>query len=66
MRRRDFIVLAGGAALTSPVAAMAQQPAVTAVGVLRINPREVEQFATSFRSDMRRLGWEEGRNIRYD
>src|SRR5712692_2531013 len=63
LRRREFITLLGGAAATWPLAARAQQPAIPVVGVLRINPKDVEAFAEPFRRYMKELGWEEGRNV---
>ena len=63
LRRREFITLLGGAAAGWPLAARAQQPAMPVVGVLRINPKDVEVFAEPFRRYMKELGWEEGRNV---
>jgi putative ABC transport system substrate-binding protein len=65
MRRRDFITLLAGAATAWPLAARAQER-LPVVGVLRINPRDFDTFAEPFRRDMRELGWEEGRNIRFE
>jgi putative tryptophan/tyrosine transport system substrate-binding protein len=65
MKRREFITLLGGAAAAWPLAARAQQP-LPMVGILRINPMESEIFAEPFRRDMKELGWEEGRNIRFE
>jgi hypothetical protein len=48
-----------------PLAARAQQP-LPMIGILRINPREFEIFAEPFRRDMKELGWEEGRNVRFE
>jgi putative ABC transport system substrate-binding protein len=64
IRRREFITLLGGAAVAWPLAARAQ--AVPVIGVLRINPRESDIFAEPFRRYMKELGWEEGRNIRFE
>jgi putative tryptophan/tyrosine transport system substrate-binding protein len=63
MRRREVIALLGGAA-SWPLTARAQ--AVPIVGILRINPRVSEIFAEPFRRYMNELGWEEGRNIRFE
>ncbi len=65
MRRREFITLLGGAAVTWPLAAAGQQGRLPVVGVLRPNPRDVETFAEPFRHYMKAIGWEEGRNIRF-
>jgi putative ABC transport system substrate-binding protein len=64
MRRRDFITLLGGAAAWS-LDTRAQER-LPVVGVLRINPRDFETFAEPFRRDMKDLGWEEGRNVRFE
>jgi len=65
MRRREFIMLLGGAAAW-PLAARAQQAAMPVLGVLRINPKDMNEiFAEPFRRYMRALGWDEERNIRF-
>ena len=63
MRRREFIAALGGAAAW-PLAARAQPP-MPVIGVLRINSKDVEQFEEPFRRYMKELGWEEGRNVRF-
>jgi putative tryptophan/tyrosine transport system substrate-binding protein len=66
VRRREFIMLLGGAAATWPLAARAQQDRSPVVGILRVNPKNLnETFAEPFRRYMKALGWDEGRNIRY-
>jgi putative ABC transport system substrate-binding protein len=68
MRRREFIGLLGGAAAW-PVAARAQQPAMPVVGVLTtLADKDSEgqlRFAV-FRQELQKLGWIEGRNIRFE
>jgi ABC-type uncharacterized transport system substrate-binding protein len=64
VNRREFITLLGGGA-SWPLAARAQQP-LPMVGILRINPKESEMFAEPFHHDMKELGWDEGRNIRFE
>ena len=65
MKRRDFISLLGGAAAW-PLAARAQQGRLPLIGVLRSNPKNVnEVFAEPFRRYMKAAGWEDGRNIRF-
>ena len=65
LKRREFITLIGGAAATWPLAGQAQK-GLPVVGVLRINPKEFEIFAEPFRRYMNELGWEEGRNVRFE
>jgi putative tryptophan/tyrosine transport system substrate-binding protein len=66
MRRRDFIKVVAGSAMTWPLAAHAQQGDLPLVGVLRPNPKDVgESFAEPFRRYMKAIGWEEGRNVRF-
>src|SRR5262245_22111036 len=66
LKRREFITLLGGAAAAWPLAARAQQAHVPVVGVLRPNRQDVlETFAEPFRRYMKAIGWEEGRNIRF-
>jgi putative ABC transport system substrate-binding protein len=65
VRRREFITLLGGAAAAWPLAAHAQERVPT-IGILRVNPKEFEYFAEPFRGAMKELGWEEGRNIRFE
>jgi hypothetical protein len=67
MKRREFIMLLGGAAAW-PIAARAQRAErVRRIGVLlpyaEID-RESQVRITAFRDAMQRLGWTEGRNMR--
>jgi putative ABC transport system substrate-binding protein len=63
MRRRQFIVLLGGAAATWPLAARGQQTKVPRVGILVLgNP---EPFWTLFREALRTLGYVDGQNVQY-
>src|SRR5262245_43111956 len=69
LRRREFTILLGGAAAW-PLAAYAQQgEQVRRVGVMmgyaESDAAAQAQVAT-LRQEMRKLGWEEGRNIRID
>jgi putative tryptophan/tyrosine transport system substrate-binding protein len=66
IRRREFIVTLASGAAAWPLAARAQQGRLPVVGVLRPNPKDVnETFAQPFRRYMKAVGWEEGRNIRF-
>jgi putative ABC transport system substrate-binding protein len=68
MRRREFITLLGGTALTWPLAARAQQPAkLPSIGYLGPNTRafEVHRLGALVQR-LRELGWIEGRTILID
>ena len=69
MRRREFITLVGGAAAAWPLAARAQQREHRRVGVVlgftESDPEGEVQIST-FRQELRTLGWIEGQNIRID
>lgn len=67
MRRRDFITMAGGAALVPQFARA--QGRVRRIGVLmqfREDVPEVAGWIGAFREEMQKLGWTEGRNLRSD
>jgi ABC-type uncharacterized transport system substrate-binding protein len=65
MKRREFITLLGAAAAW-PLAARAQKDRVPVIGILRVNPKNLNEiFAEPFRRYMKALGWDEGRNVRY-
>ncbi len=67
MNRRSFITLLGGAAVTWPLAARAQQPAMPVFGILLVFSRESGRtFTEPLRAYMKALGYVEGRNIVFD
>jgi putative tryptophan/tyrosine transport system substrate-binding protein len=70
LRRREFITVLGGAAAAWPLAARAQQPdQMRRIGVLMGYPEndlEGPAFFAAFREGFEKLGWVEGRNIRFD
>jgi putative ABC transport system substrate-binding protein len=70
MRRRDFVVLLGGAAVGWPLAARAQQThRVRLIGVLMgLSPNDSggQAEVAAFRQRLSALGWVEGRNIRLE
>ena len=70
MNRREFIPLLGGAAVAWPLAARAQQPErMRRVGVLMAYAESdtvYQGYVMAFRHELQKLGWEEGRNIRFD
>jgi putative tryptophan/tyrosine transport system substrate-binding protein len=62
MRRREFLTLLGGAAVTSPFAAHAQKR-VARIGVLLVGGPE---FMGPYRDALRDLGYVEGKNIQLE
>ena len=70
MRRREFITLLGGAAAAWPLAARAQQSVATPrIGVLTTladKDSEGQLRVAVFRQELQKLGWIEGRNIRFE
>jgi hypothetical protein len=62
MRRRDFITLLGGATVSWPLAARAQDGRTYHIAVLNINPRG-SPVVTALFDELRRNGLVEGRNL---
>ena len=65
MRRREFIALLGGAAVSWPLAAHGQQPAkLPTIGFLGANrPSAQSEWTAAFVQRLRELGWIEGRTV---
>jgi putative ABC transport system substrate-binding protein len=64
IRRRELIMLLGGAAVTWPSRASAQQQSVPVIGFLGIAPASTYAGRVSgLRSGLRELGYVEGRNV---
>ena len=65
MIRREFIALIGGAAATWPLAARAQQPAMSVIGYLSTETRESDASSrlAGLRRGMTQVGYAEGRNL---
>ena len=69
MRRREFIMLAGGTAVTLPLAAYAQQGKVWRIGYLHTTFLDTPGDAAlleAFTSELRKLGYNEGKNLIID
>ena len=69
MQRREFVTLVGGA-VAWPLAARAQQPErMRLIGVLTSyseNDPIGQSAVTAFRTDLKKLGWTEGVNLRIE
>src|SRR6266481_124371 len=70
MRRRDFAILLGSAAVAWPLAGRAQRPEpMRRIGVLMgyaESDSQAQANIAAFRDGLQKLGWTEGRNTRID
>ena len=69
MRRRELMLLLGGAVIVWPLAGHAQQPERLRLGVLmlfREHDPNTQPFVMAFAQALERFGWVEGKNIRID
>jgi len=67
LKRREFITLLGGAAMSWPQAGWAQQAAMPVVGYLRSAPFVgAEHLVTAFRHGLSDSGFIEGQNVRVE
>jgi putative ABC transport system substrate-binding protein len=64
VKRREFITLVGVGAVW-PVAGRAQQPAMTRIGIVTIQPPTSPPYV-AFSQRLRELGYLEGQNVRLD
>src|SRR6516225_6452719 len=62
MKRREFIII-GGATVTWPLAAHAQQTAVPVVGFLGVTSAGSQPYLAAFRQGLSETGYVEGQNV---
>jgi putative tryptophan/tyrosine transport system substrate-binding protein len=64
MRRRNFIALLGGGAISLPQVARAQQPVTSVVGFLNgASPGGYAPMVAAFRQGLKESGFVEGQNV---
>ncbi len=64
MRRREFIILLGGAAATWPITARAQQPPMPVIGFVNVaSPQSYTKQLAAFLKGLSETGYVDGHNV---
>jgi putative ABC transport system substrate-binding protein len=67
VKRRELMLLLGGAAVSAPLAVRAQQKAMPVIGLLSpFTPADTEPWHRAFRQGLGDLGWVPGANLRLE
>ena len=66
IRRREFLLLGGGAAAWPLAARAQQQPKVYRIGALFVGNADVESLRTELREALRKAGYVEGQNLLFE
>src|SRR5467141_1528126 len=66
MKRREFIKLIGGVAVSWPLAARAQQQAMPVIGFVAGTMKQAARFLDNVRKGLADYGYIEGQNYRFD
>ena len=66
MRRREFVVLLGGAAMAGPAAGWAQPGKLPRIGILALGNLDPALFFKEFREGLRELGYIEGQSVAFE
>jgi putative ABC transport system substrate-binding protein len=66
LKRREFMVLLGGAAATWPIATRAQQTKLHRLGALFVGNADSDSFRTELRQELRKTGYIEGQNVVFE
>jgi putative ABC transport system substrate-binding protein len=65
MRRREFVIMVGGAAAAWPLAAQGEPP-MRRIGALFVGDADIDTFRTTLSEELDKSGYVEGRNLLFE